>query len=322
MKIGFYERQLCERGTTVAVFDYAYFNQTMFGNESIIFYLNKPPQEPNSEDVIKKFKNHFKIYGVDRSEDIDEIVKTEGIDMLYQLSLDGNSHIHSRFCKNVVHCVLECKNVARHFSKMATISEDVFEWKPDTPIVPHMINLPKHNDNMRDELNIPENAVVFGRYGGETEFNLSYVHHHVIVVDRDHPEIYFLFVNTKNFLPDRLKDSYKNIIFLPKIPDEYPQYQKVKFINTCDAMLWGRQCGEAFGIALGEFNIFNKPIICSLTRRHNAHVRILGEKGIYYPNSYGDKELDKQLPIPAKSLPEILVNFNRDEVQKQDWNAY
>ena len=322
MKVGFYERQLCERGTTVAIFDYAYFNEKILGNESVIFYLNNPPQEPNGEDVKKKFEKNFKIYGIDKSEDIDEIVKKEDIDILYQLSLGGNSHIHSKFCKNVIHCVLECNNVAKHFSKMATISKDVFEWKSDTPIVPHMINLPKHHDNMRKELNIPEDAVVFGRYGGETEFNISYVHHHVIVVAREHPEIFFLFVNTKNFLPDRLKDSYNNIIFLPRIPDEHPQYKKVKFINTCDAMLWGRQCGEAFGIAIGEFNIFNKPIICSLTRRHNAHIRILGEKGIYYPNCYGDKELDKQLPMPPKSLPEILINFNRNEVQKQDWNAY
>ena len=39
-------------------------------------------------------------------------------------------------------------------------------------------------------------------------------------------------------------------------------------------------------------------------------------------NTIDDKELDKQLPMPPKSLPEILINFNRNEVQKQDWNAY
>ena len=27
MKVAFFERQLCERGTSVAVFDYAYYNE-------------------------------------------------------------------------------------------------------------------------------------------------------------------------------------------------------------------------------------------------------------------------------------------------------
>ena len=38
VKIAFHDNQLGERGTTVAVFDYAYYNKHILGNESIIMY--------------------------------------------------------------------------------------------------------------------------------------------------------------------------------------------------------------------------------------------------------------------------------------------
>jgi len=324
MKVAFFERHLIERGTTVAVFDYAYYNEKILDNESIIIYLNTQDQDNEFKsipDVIDKFNKHFKLYSIDNVNDIDNIIKNENCDVLYQLSLTTNCNVRSKICKNVIHTIFDCKNVQPHFHKMATISRDVHNWHKDIPVVPHMINLPKHNDNMRKELNIPDNATVFGRYGGKTEFNLGAVQHSVIRVAKARSDIYFLFVNTNKFL-DTKNINFKNIIFLPTIKDEFPQYNKVKFINTCDAMIHARQCGEAFGIAIGEFNIFNKPIITNISRRHNAHISILGKKGIYYPNGWGDKELDKQLPNTPRDLGQILTSFNREEAKKQDWNGY
>jgi hypothetical protein len=320
MKIAFFERQLCERGTTVAVFDYAYHNIHLLNNESIIIYLNNPPQEKNSPEVLEKYSNHFKLYGIDNINDIDTIIKNEKCDVFYQLALDAKSHIHTKCCKNVIHTVFDCKDVRSFFDKMATISKDVHNWNENIPIVPHMINLPRHTDNMRNELGIPENATIFGRYGGKTEFNLSYVHNNIITVAKKRPDIYFLFVNTNNFLDNNAKKlNLENIIFLPSIID---LKKKVKFINTCDAMIHGRQCGESYGLSIGEFNIFNKPIITTISKRHNAHISILGKKGLYYPNAYGDTKLDEQLPNKPEKLYNILMNFNRDEAKNSDWNAY
>ena len=36
---------------------------------------------------------------------------------------------------------------------------------------------------------------------------------------------------------------------------------KVKFINTCDAMIHARAMGETFGLAVAEFSKKNKPVI-------------------------------------------------------------
>ena len=96
-----------------------------------------------------------------------------------------NSNVRSKICKNVIHTIFDCKNVNPDFHEMATISRDVHNWHKDIPVVPHMINLPKHNDNMRKELNIPDNATVFGRYGDKTEFNLTNIQHSVIRIEKD-----------------------------------------------------------------------------------------------------------------------------------------
>ena len=42
------------RGTTVATYDYAYFNKTILGNESISLYNKNRPE--NHPDVIAKFE--------------------------------------------------------------------------------------------------------------------------------------------------------------------------------------------------------------------------------------------------------------------------
>jgi uncharacterized protein with NRDE domain len=57
MKIAFWDNTLCVRGTTVAMFDYAYYNKTLLGNESIVFYNST--RSENHPDVISKFEKEY-----------------------------------------------------------------------------------------------------------------------------------------------------------------------------------------------------------------------------------------------------------------------
>jgi hypothetical protein len=59
VKIAFWDNCLCERGTTIALYDYAFFNRTILGNESIILY--NPNNSYNNAEVIEKFKKEFSI---------------------------------------------------------------------------------------------------------------------------------------------------------------------------------------------------------------------------------------------------------------------
>ena len=61
--------------------------------------------------------------------------------------------------------------------------------------------------------------------------------------------------------------------------------KKVKFINSCDAMIHARAGGETFGASIAEFSIKNKPVItcpCIIYDSNNAHINILKDKAILY----------------------------------------
>jgi glycosyltransferase involved in cell wall biosynthesis len=163
-----------------------------------------------------------------------------------------------------------------------------------------MIVLPEHDLNMRAELNIPEDAVVFGGYGGEYQFSIPFAQKVVYEVAKSNPtRIFFLFANFRRFCPE-----LPNIIHLPTI---YDPSEKTRFINTADAMLWARHDGETFGLAIGEFSVRNKPVI-AMDIGSDCHVQILRDKGVWYND--------------ADSLQNILLNFDVEAEKTKDWNAY
>jgi hypothetical protein len=290
--ICFWDNQLCERGTTIALFDYAYYNQTLLNNKSIIMYESKNPQ--NQKEVIKKFEKHFTVIGVDSFDKVDEILKNS--DVFYIIKYGVNDGKFSNLCKTVVHCVFTCSEP--HGDVYASVSPWVDGNNGKYPVVPHMINLPNNDKNMRSKLNIPIDATVYGRHGGYNQFDIPYVCSTLYKIALTNPNIYFLFVNTRPFCHE-----LPNIIFLPKIID---LELKVEFINTCDAMLWGRSDGETFGLSIAEFSIKNKPVLCCKTKQ-NAHIHFLKEKCIIYDES---------------NIQDIILNFDKDEAILKDWNAF
>lgn len=294
VKIAFWDNGLGERGTSVSLFDYAHFNETILGNQSIILF--NTTHYSNNENVINKFTDRFPVCGVDHWSKVDDILLLEKCDILYIIKAGCNEGQFSRICKTVVHCVFHCGQP--HGDIYSSIAPWVDGNNGNFPVVPHMINLPDNTDNMRSFLNIPEKAVVFGRHGGYGQFDIPYVHNIVYNVALTNPNIYFLFLNTKPFC-----DPLPNIIHLSTIVD---LKKKVAFINTCDAMLWARSDGETFGLAIGEFSIKNKPVLFCHSGAL-SHVHLLQDKGILYNEN---------------NLQDILVNFNKEEMEKKDWNAY
>jgi hypothetical protein len=297
VKIAFYSNHLGERGTEVAMYDYAMFNESLLNNKSIIIY-NKN-NEHNNKKVIEKFENKFSIFGISSNlniNDIDEILEKEKCDIIYMIISGEKIDIPTK-AKVCIHCVFNCIDIP--FGDVyASIAPWVNGNNGRYPHVPHMINLPNHNDNMRNELNIPRDAIVYGRYGGFNQFNIEYVHKIVYNVAKSNSNIYFLFANTNKFC-----DNLPNIIHLDAIID---LEGKVKFINTCDAMLWARSDGEIFSCSMGEFSVKNKPIICTKVGEL-GHEKLLKDRAIWYDQN---------------NLEGILTNFNKEENRQKDWNAY
>jgi len=295
MNIAFWDNQLGERGTTTSLFDYAFYNEKLLDNKSYIFYDKN--NNNNNNIIIEKFKKHFIVHETDSFEEVDNYLLKYKITHIYIIKSGDIDTRISKVAKNCIHCVFGC------FQPHGDIYSSISPWVKGNngkyPTVPHMINLPKHNKNLREKLNIPKNAIVFGGYGGKDRFNIEFVHEVVYNIAKTNPNIYFLFANFIKFCP-----NLPNIIYLPIITS---LEQKSEFINTSNAMLWARRDGETFGLAIAEFSTLNKPVI-TMRIGDQAHVHLLGNKAIWYSNK--------------KNLTEILLNFKPEIESKKDWNAY
>jgi hypothetical protein len=157
--------------------------------------------------------------------------------------------------------------------------------------------LPDVEGNLRDELGIPKDALVFGRTGGDGSFNIEWVKSVISYVVDNFPNIYFLFQNTPVF---RNHPQIKHVD--PSADLEY----KSKFIESCDAMIHARNEGESFGCACGEFSIKNKPIFTYFGSKDRNHITLLGDKGFYYSN--------------PDELFHRITTFKPDPTK--DWNGY
>jgi hypothetical protein len=235
------------------------------------------------------------------------------IDVLYAIKGGDKDNVISSNIKTCVHVVFQC------FEPHGDVYAYISEWLSNKmtqkkfPFVPHMINLPEVDDNLRKELNIPDNAIVFGRYGNVNSFNLPFTIKAINRIVDERKDVYFLFANTKQHSPEchvGLK-THNQIKFLPTLIE---LENKVKFINTCDAMIHARLNGESFGISIGEFSIKNKPILTwsgnnvsnYYQYKHDyAHLDILKDKCIIY-NDYDVYD---------------IINGFKPDISK-NWDAY
>ena len=297
-KVAFWLNELCERGTAIAVFDYAYYNQKMFGNISYILYEKNSVH--NMQEVIEKFSKEFCVHGCNDFSEADPFLQKHNIDLLYIIKAGGNDGKISKVAKNFIHCVFVADDP--HGDVYACISDSVVGHQQHMPILPHMINLPQHHEDMREHLGIPKDATVYGRYGGKQQFSVIGIHHLVEKVAKENPQMYFIFVNTDVFCP-----PLPTIIHLNAIID---LHEKRKFINTCDAMIWARADGETFGLSIGEFSTCNRPVIAFLHENISAdyHIKTLKKNAYWFRT--------------AEEFVNILTGFNRETAKLSDWNMY
>jgi hypothetical protein len=162
---------------------------------------------------------------------------------------------------------------------------------------------PQGNSNLRKQLNIPETAIVFGRYGGLDTFNIRFCINIIIWCVNTRRDMYFLFINTVDFY------KHPQIFYLPKITSEQ---DKNMFIQTCDAHLECGTLGHSFGLAIAENSVNNKPIIAYRpdpnTLWNTAHLEILGANGLYF------KDEDE--------FKNILEKFKPSDYKNRDMNFY
>lgn len=302
-KIGFLSNKLTLRGTEIALYDYAHFNEILLGNKSIIitrdFNLVDDRNDLNIA-AYDKFKNRFEVEYYISQPDIDNIVIKHELTHLYIIKAGGWDGLISTKCKNLIHCVFFSQH--KHGEVYSVISNNVnLLNNTNYPVVPHMI----YNSNIQEDLRekhidggIPNDAIVFGRSGGIHTFDIQFVHETIAQIVNTRKDIYFLFLNTEPFY------YHHQIIYLNGTTN---MDLKRIFINTCDAMLHARASGETFGLTCGEFAIQLKPVIIYRDSPQNNHIEILGEKAILYSD--------------ANELHHILTTFHKEKYDMQE-NGY
>jgi hypothetical protein len=298
--IGFLSNKLTLRGTEVAMYDYADFNETLLGNKSIIITRDYEKNKHEFDihiDAYNKFKNRFSVEYYQTILDIDEIVVKNKITHLYIIKGGNNDGLLSSKCINLIHCVFDTR------TPHGNIYVSISDWlnkakKTNIPVIPHMIRVAETNSNFRQKLNIPESAVVFGNYGGADSFNIHFVKEVILRIVNERPDYWFIFMNTQCFC------QHPRVLFMEGTSN---LVLKRTFINTCDAFIHARDMGETFGLACGEFSVCLKPVITYGNSPDINQIALLKEKAVIYSN--------------PNELYNILQSFNKNKYDMKN-NGY
>lgn len=282
MKIAFHSGSITLRGTEVATFDYAAAARRILGTESIALLPYFEGGEKNQ--VYQKFASAFPVFTYRNFAEREAILRDQQVDLFYSTKAGAEDDAISRVVPTAVHAVF-LEN-AFHGDIYAYISSWLSKVMAHGQAgwIPYMVDLPVPNGDLREELNIPTDAVVFGRYGGKETFDIVWVQKLVVELAQGNPRMHFVFMNTNRFGP-----VLPNVHFLPGSAD---LMRKAQFIATSDAMLHARYCGETFGLAVAEYSCLNKPIFTFEHSPDRHHLETLGERAFRYRDA---AELRKQI---------------------------
>ena len=302
--IVFTTNHLSIRGTDVAMYDYAHYAETLLGHRSLVV---SPSDADNSEH--DRFAARFPVTLVDSGDDLEHLLRSERADAFYTLIHGAPQWLPSTRARTLVHAVFKA------MTPFGDVYAAISDWLVDhhshgsVPVVPHIVHLPDEKGDLRDELQIPRTAIVFGRHGALETFDVPFVHDVVATVAAAHPDRYFVLLNTQRFA------EHPRIIHLDATSDVV---RKTRFINTCDAMLHSRADGETFGLAVGEFSLRNKPVLTWLGGADKCHIRILfGKGGLFYNQAKDLQELLSTFRPEPGNYDCYSRRFNPDTVMRQ-----
>jgi hypothetical protein len=316
MILGFHTKQLTERGTEVALFDYALAAKELLGHEARIFV---PEQTEKIIPAVKRrFEEHFDVVLYSSASEIScdalYVIKrgfpggiTNGIPELVHAFHDA-SHPHGHRFATVSDWV---SHTAAHTIRLPRGRVITVPKLRKSPVVPHIVALPDVADDLRAQLEIPDEAVVFGRHGGVGTFSIDFVKDAIRDAVTIRKDIWFLFLNVEEFCDD------PRVIHLPQVTD---RAEIRRFINTCDYMIHAHAIGETFGLAVAEFAFAGVPVMTYLGSPRLAQLDLLSDDLLLAYTDYSDVLTDltalerRTAPIPSDvaerySVERVMARF-------------
>lgn len=283
MILGFHSKQLTERGTEVALFDYALGAKNLLGHEVRIYVPTRARKIIPS--VKERFEEHFDLVFYDTPEQIAcdalYVIKkgspgrvTEAIPELNH-AFDDISHPHGRrfaavsawLARTATHRIRLPRGRAVHLPSLRRIG-----------VVPHIVTLPDVGEGYRKELGIPDEGVVFGWHGGDGNLDVAFVKDPILAALEGRNDIWFVFMNAARFC------EHERVLHLPLSID---RTDVRRFVNTCDYMLHAHLVGETFGLAVAEFAYVGAPVITFIDSPRRGHLDLLSNELLL---GYRDRE--------------------------------
>ena len=194
-------------------------------------------------------------------------------------------------------------------------------------VVYNPIPLPfESSDDLKSELNIPNNYHVFGRIGRKANFSPIAIESLNIIKNMGYNFKYIIIGACEQAinLINRLGLSDNCIILETTNDDEFIH----RFNNTIDIFLHYRSDGETFGTAIAQAMIYGKPVISHFSG-YNAQDEIIKDGGYvannvndyteYLLKLLNDKEIYNSISNNAK---ERAMDFEESKIVKQWEEVY
>jgi hypothetical protein len=296
--LGFHTKQLTERGGDQAPFEFALGARDQLGLD-VRFFV------PADVDWVvpearRRFEEHFDLVYYTNPRDI-------ACDALYvhKRGLPGRitphvpelnhawgsaSHPHGHRFAVTSEWLARTATYQLRIPRVGTVAVPRLR-KP--PVVPNIVTLPAVEEDLRGELGIPDDAVVFGRHGPVGAFDIDFVSAAVRAALEERPDLWFAFLNLEPFY------EHERIAYLPRTVD---RADVRRFVNTCDYMLHARSPGEGFGLAVAEFALVGAPVLTFLGSPSLAHLDLLRNGLLLGYRSYDDV-LRYLLTLPRRTAP-------------------
>jgi glycosyltransferase involved in cell wall biosynthesis len=271
--LGFHTKQLTDRGTEVALFDYAIAAKELLGHDVVVFV-------PTQSDTIvpqvrRRFEQQFELvlYTTPNSISCDALYvikrgypgritgSVPELNHAFEYVSEPHGHRFAAISAWLARTATRPLRLPRgRVLKLPRLT------KPD--VVPLIVTLPDVRDDLREELGIPDDVVVFGRHGGVGTFSIDFVKAAIRSALDERGDIWFVFTNVEPFY------EHDRIVYLPHVPD---RADVRRFVNTCDYMIHAHALGEGFGLAVAEFALVGAPVLTFLGSPRMAHLDLLSD---------------------------------------------
>jgi len=227
----------------------------------------------NRQGTLLRFQQHqFLLIGYTHISALNTILANNHADTCYVLKSGEPDAVTDNItvCPALVHAVF---SGTPHGYRFAWVSEWLAKLNNGV-CVPPIVRKPVPSQHLRKELNIPDEAYVYGCHGGADSFDIPFVHHAVQMAANE--GCHFVFLSIQPFC------AHPRIKFIPTTDDLNYVH---RFLATCNAMIHARARGETFGMSCAEFNILQKPVLTYGLSVENAHLGMLKNNAFVYTDT-------------------------------------